>query len=1558
MRSNTFTRISTLFLGALLCIGFLAASVTEEIPLGNLRGTLRMKENGKALKGGWVTLVYRGGGQEQDYTYRHYETEDDGTFDAPRLPAGAYEIEASTRAHAAKRRFVIIEEGKTLDLNLDLAPKQPELQIYASQRVFIPDEAPSFQIEGFDTSDKATVTYYKLDLAKIVEKGGLSSLLYSFSRPETPNGSNPSASSVSSEKLDKKLQKDAEGVFAQYINLPKLSKGFYYVTCGVGKQLKGTYLNVSTIGLVTKTAGNQALCFVSDLTSGTPISGASIMVPGSGGANVTAKTDSNGLARVQTKRGKDDDNSGLVVATYGDAQGVVDYYMEQGSSETIRMFMYTDRPIYRPGDTIQFKGIARRLNGLRYLVPSGGQVQLEVDDPGGTLIKRMTVPMSSFGSFNGSFSTNKEDAPGGYTLKATYAGKTEYEYVSVAAYRKPQYSIKVTPTQEYFVYGDKAAVKVKAEYYFGGPVIGAKLEGYISRNPHYAYMDEYEEEGEYYSDQPGASVLGEFSQQVELVTDEKGEALVEFDTRTEGDPVAADSDLDYTVMVSMTDESGQYFDASGDAKVVRGSVSAEIETDHYIAEPGSTIKASVTVLDQGNDKPVANHKVTVVSGTERWAGKEAQFHPKQTFTGTTNDKGIAVLDVPVKDEGVLVLKATVNDNQGRPVLSEAYVYVEGDSPYGGEQSQFTLTLDKKAYAVGDVCKGLIQTDKPGGSALVTVQAERVLATYVVKLDKPATMFKIPVSKDYSPNVWVSAVAIKDKKLRESASRLVVNVQDHDLKISVTPDKASYQPGDRANLTIKTTDANGRPVPADLSLGVVDESIYAIKEDNLDLKDAFYPMRPNSVRTNYSFEEIYLDGGDKGGGDIPVRSKFLDTATWMPTVQTDASGTARTTVQLPDNLTSWRATVVGVTGSTQVGVTKTNFVATKPLTIRLQLPAFLVQQDTQEISATITNDTGKDQDVNVRLDVQGISVDGATGTKIHVTDARPQTIRWTVKTPQSGEARLTAYAWTDGGDKDAEERTVGVQPHGRKQVDTKAAELKDGTSATFTVSTSADKNIGGLKLTIEPSIGSSIIESLDALIDFPYGCTEQTMSRFLPAVVLSSALKDRNIRTDLAAKIPEIVEQGFARLSKMQHQDGSWGWWEYDEGDEFMTAYVLHGLKLAEKSGYTTNKINRQSALQWARQRLSATLPEYVSMRDRLYLAYALALYGVKDDVKALLAKTRPSAGSEVALIALTQNLLGDATARDKAIAGLHDHAKVEGQLVKMDPLPYEYGAENLAFPLIALTEVAPKDPLIPQIVRTMMVSRRGGGWYSTRDTSFALIGLTQYMQLSNDMGKPVDVEVSVNGGTWKTVRFDPAAVLGNGLTLNFPISELRQGDNRVDFQVKGHASPGYYSGELTQVVLADTLTPIRPSTDLNLSRAYYLLEPQRVENGKMELRPSKRSIEEARAGDLIRVELTISSGQDREYLMVEDPIPSGCRITEREYIQESEQWSYWWSQIVVRDDRAAFFMRYMPKGIQKLTYTMRAEQVGVGHALPPSLSNMYDPNQFVSGGESVLKVTP
>lgn len=1572
MKPSLFLRTFTLLLGAVVCVALLSASVTQEVPRGSLHGVATMKENGKRLPKAWVTLLYMGGsGNDFDVSkYHRFRTDSNGEFHAASLPAGIYSVEAEAKAHAIKRHAIQIEEGKVNEIpaaDLTLIPKDPELELYASQRVFMPGEKASFNINGFDNADSASVDCYKLDLNKIVAKGGLSTLLYSFSRPGNEGGSDPSKSATSTNKFDKKLtSKDIEGVFTEPIELPKLDEGFYYVTCHVGQQRRSTYLNISRIGLVTKTSGKDSLCFVTDLATGDPVKGATIEAPGQSGLQRIGSTDGSGLARVTVP--SNTLKKALLLANYQSSQAVLDFDNEGGEKDQARIFIYSDRPIYRPGDTVQFKGIVRKLNGLAYSVPSSGQVEIELRDTDDIAVKKFMLPISARGTFTGSFASNSEDKPGVYSVHATYAGAEFTYYANLAAYRKPEFSIKVTPNRKFYIYGEKASATVKAEYYFGGPVVGAKVQVYVTRRPHYFYEDEYASEADDEESDEGSGYgggyyekefQGEYNTEVEAVTNEKGEAVIPFDTKTEGDPEIPDYDLEYSVNASITDQSNKYFDGSGTVRVVRGDVKANVQTDRNIADPGDVVNAEVTVTREEDGAPVAGKDVTLIVGDEVWNDDKSNFETRATLTGRTDAKGVATIPVKVGTEGSLVIKSQVSDSSGHLVKSVSYIYVEGDRLFGPPAAKFELTLDKKSYKFGDKCKIMVQTDKPGGSALITVQAEKVLATYVVKLTKASTVVTIPVNRDYTPNVWVGAVAVKNKHLLEASSRLTVDTKEHDLTVTVTPDKPDYQPGDTANLTIKTTDSAGKPVPADLSVGVVDESIYAIKPDTTNIRRGFYPMRQDEVHTNFSFEEIYLDGGDKAGGDIPVRTKFLDTAEWKPSVETDANGVAHTSIKLPDNLTSWRATAIGITNSTMVGMSKVNFRAAKPLSVRLELPSFLVQQDTQKITAIITNDTGKDQVVNVRLDAQGVKVNGDLSSKVTVPAARPQAVTWEVQTPTSGEARFTAYAWTDGGDKDAEGRSLTVAAHGRLVLESHSGEITGNTSTDFTLTPNADPNSGRLLLTIVPSVGATIYQSLDSLIGFPYGCTEQTMSRFLPAVVMSSTLKQLNVglRPDLQKKIPDIVANGYARLAKMQHSNGAWGWWEYDDADLYMTAYVMDGIKRAKDAGFPPDKVKEDEAVKWAKKQMTdAKLTDY-NQRDFLYLCYSLSLYGAKDEVVAGLARVKAEGASDVALLALTYGQLGDVAKRDEALLRLHEMFKGQGEFITFHNRPWEYGAESAAFPLIALTTLMPQDPLIPKLVRSLIVSRTGDMWYSTRDTSQALIGLTDYMRLTHDTGQPLDVAIIVNGGAPRQVHFDPSLPFSSALKVTVPVSELKPGDNKVEFRPVGSAGPCFYSGELRQTEIADKLLPLRDNIGLMVTRSYFLLEPQKLENGSMELRPSKRSIDEVKTGDLVRVELTIASSVPREFIMIEDPIPSGCRIAEREYVDSNEEWMNWWSQTIVLDNRAAFFVRYLGKGTQKLSYTMRAEQIGLGHALPTTVSNMYDPAQTASGGENLLKVT-
>lgn len=197
---------------------------------------------------------------------------------------------------------------------------------------------------------------------------------------------------------------------------------------------------------------------------------------------------------------------------------------------------------------------------------------------------------------------------------------------------------------------------------------------------------------------------------------------------------------------------------------------------------------------------------------------------------------------------------------------------------------------------------------------------------------------------------------EEKRFIFGQKLLQVSPQDRFLQVEVTPDNGEYKPREKARYTIKTTDAGGKPVSAEVSLSVVDEAIYAISEEMVpEIKRFFYGKRPNLVATTTSFVERYFGGAKKEARE--KRGDFRDTAYWNPTILTDENGEAKVELQLPDNLTTWRATARAHTLETSVGSGVNKVLARKKLLARLALPRFFVEGDTVSLGGIVHNSTG-------------------------------------------------------------------------------------------------------------------------------------------------------------------------------------------------------------------------------------------------------------------------------------------------------------------------------------------------------------------------------------------------------------------------------------------------------------------------------------------------------------------------------------------------------------------------------------------------------------------------
>lgn len=1542
---------AAVFAGALFTYG-----IGQEIPVGRLKGRITMKENGRPLANALVTLSLVGQPDDERPDVKGVETDENGNYVFAGLPAGDYTIGISANEHSGGPGRISIKEGQTKEAKFVAKPNEPHLELYASQRVFLPEEKPRVEISGFVPEKDVRLRVVRLDDQKIASKGGYSAAIGPLARSEDA----APLSSLGTAILDEKAavtERDAEGAFTQQLKVGDLKEGVYFVDCQAGDLRSNTVLLVSRLALVAKNGQDGTLLYTTDLGTGAPVAGAEIMCRTKDGLRSIGKTGPDGTLKTDLSNV---DNRQTVLARKGDSVAIVESYTNDTEQRDVWIAAYPERPAYRPGDTVYFKGFVRRTDNDGYRLPGSGEVAVEITDPDGNKLRDLNLPLSVHGSFNGSFTPSKEGKPGGYNIKCrAFGGESYGAYANVVAYRKPEFSITVTPKKDHYAMGDRAVAVIECKYYYGGPVVGAKVQATVSRSPVFSYTNEdgEMEEGDSYGG-------GEYSQDIEVVTDDAGRATVEFDTHGENDPEVLTNDYEYNVDAAVTADGGKYFDGHGKVRVTRGDFGMSMDLQNPILEPGDTAELAITTTDPLNpQKPVANRTVTVESGREAYTDKTSVFVPRDKFTVTTDAQGKATLRVPIKGAESITFRAKAQDDARRTIVAEAWAYVEGSPARAdAEKGDLKVTLDKRDYREGDQAKALLQTDMPGGTALVCIQTDRILWRKLVPLTSESTIVQVPVLKQYAPNVYVSAAYVREKKFLQTDRRMRVSREDRRLKVEVKPAQDVYKPGETARVTVKTTDSDGKPVAAEVSVGTVDRGIYDVATDDTNLYDSLYPERSNGVQTSYSFPEIYLDGGDKGSSNKPLRTEFRDTAAWTPSVWTGSNGEATVEIPLPDNLTEWRVTAIGMSDASQTGMATASFKARKPLMVRLGLPQFLVEGDHQRMTATVTNDTGKDADVSLELAVSGLRLTDGEKQTIRIPAGMPQTVELNVNALGAGEASVTARAEIAGGESDGVRQSFPILAHGRPILETRAGEG----SANFALAMPAnlDPKMGSLKITVSPTLAGDLSKALDGLIDFPYGCVEQTMSRFMPAVLVEKTVRDLGLpKPKNLEKLPQIVDDSLARLAKMRHGNGGWGWWEYDDSDPFMTALVLDGLDRAKRAGYNVDAANPKPAIRWSMDLLKdpKRLATY-DVRERLYLIYALLRWGEGDAAKYLdginlrdrrekrYGETvqRPSA-AELATAVLAYREAG----RD--VNGLLDRlvkkARVGEETAEWASEDGAWGEEATAFALVALQSARPDSPLLPRIVRGLMANRTGYAWASTRDTAYTLVGLTAYLDHTKELAGTSTATILVNGQERGSFTLDPRSD-EPAKTVEIPRKELGE-EMKIEIRATGKV---YRTVALSGFEVTPKLEAKATDRGLTVDRKTYLMEARRVSNGEMRLLPSEKPITSFKNGDVVRVELTIRSDVPREFVLVEEPTPSSCRVTERTELEEFDQKDWWWSRTLILDDHLAFFARNLPKGESKIVYHMRAEAAGQATALPAHAANMYDPGRWASTAETRVEV--
>ena len=674
--------------------------------------------------------------------------------------------------------------------------------------------------------------------------------------------------------------------------------------------------------------------------------------------------------------------------------------------------------------------------------------------------------------------------------------------------------------------------------------------------------------------------------------------------------------------------------------------------------------------------------------------------------------------------------------------------------------------------------------------------------------------------------------------------------------------------------------------------------------------------------------------------------------------------------LPDNLTTWRATATAQTLDTKLGRATEKVISAKDFLVRLEAPRFLTQHDQTSLVAYVHNDTATVQSAQVHLKAQNLTLDAPAVQKVTIEPGKIGQVTWPVRAEGIGEASLRLTAWgtrsasgvqvTDG-----LETTVPIRPHGREDLTTFAGELTAAHPETEVVRLDPNTvpGISHMTVRITPSILSALTGGVDYLVGFPYGCTEQTMSRIVPDLLVQRALKSNGtLEIKHAKQIPTMVRNGLQRLYRFQHRpSGGWGWWEHDPDSPWMTAYVLYGLSEARTQGYVVSSGVIADGIKAA---VKMAKDINTPLHDRAFLIYSLALCHDTSDARTLrhapldLAKVSSEA---LGYMILTDKALGETS--NEVIAEFGKRAEVADGMLHWSADAHQRwkwdwdwdDQEATAVGLRALIALNPQDPRIAPVVRWLMFQRTDNYWTSTRDTSWVLSALCDYMSGNHFNSDAGSVAVRLNGAVIQNYALTADVQNEKEIVLRIPSAQLRPDKNDITLERIGGTSPIFYTVQMRQTVGMDNIPAFSGTVGLTVKREYLRVVPKKTPDNAWSLQ-AEATDNALRQGDHIRVRITINAPRDLKYVLIEDAFPSGCTVSERGTADEVVDWGYWWDSVDVRDDRIAFFARSITKGKHVIEYNLRAETLGSYRALPTLVQAMYAPEMRAETAETPVTI--
>ena len=1412
----------------------------------------------------------------------------------------------------------------------------------------------------------------------------------------------------------------------EVVGIPLGKPGFYVVELAspaLGRALLGRNAPryVATAALVTNMAVHfkwgreRSLAWVTSLDTGKPVANASVQISDSCSGRLLARgaTDRSGglmipagLPEPETYGGCQDGSSAhplMISARSGDdfsfaltswSDGIrpYDFELPYGYSAPAETFHTVfDRALVRQGETIHMKHIVRRPNGSGFAIPAGFTGTLRLAHRGSDTQFDLPLTIDARGIGETTWTAPQGAPMGDYDLRIVRgdAVTDTGQSFKVDEYKLPTMRASVTGPKAAAVRPKSLPLDLYVGYLSGGGAGGLPVDVRVGWFAHSATPEGYD--GYTF----GGARVEEGVKPLNGDGDDQPTSLPPTQTlpvtlgaggtaRTSVDVPTLDGLADMRVEMDYQDANGKVLTASRNVPIFPAAVQLGVRTDGWLMKQDD-LRLRFVALDV-NGKPLKNQKVSValysrqiltarrrlIGGFYAYDNQMRTTRLGASCTATTDEQGLAQCSVDPGVSGEVYVVATSADADGNVARAVRSVWLAGDDAwwFGGDNGdRMDVVPERTAYKAGETARFQVRMPFRSATALVTVEREGVLSSFVTRLSDTDPVVEVPMPGSYAPDVYVSVIVVRGRiesgwtswlrgigqslglvkaepapeptalvdlskpAYRLGIARVKVGWEGHTLGVTVKADRERFSPRGTANVALQVRRPDGSPAAnADVAFAAVDEALLQLApNDSWDVLTAMMGDRPLSVLTSTAQMQVVgkrhygrkaVEAGGGGGGDAAAlnRENFQPVLLWQGHVALDAQGRARLSVPLSDALSSFKLVAIATDGDGLFGTGSTAIRTAQDLSVYAGLPPLVRSGDWYAAGFTLRNGSDRPMTVTATVDVFPRIAQGKPLTvTIPAGGAAP--VAWNLTAPAaSGTLRWQVHARSSDG-KATDRLTVSQEVVPAVPVETWAAALIRVGDTTLPVAppVGALPGRGSVDVQLTDTLAPPLTGVRRYMTEYPYHCFEQQLSRIV-------ALGDAARWTVLAGAIPTY-----------QAPDGLLRYWPSDslEGSEALTAYVL---SLTSEAGLPLPPAPRARMVEGLKAVLDGRVrhESYGDPRQQRLIAFA-ALARAGEATPAMLgqvglaAQDMPTALLSDYIAALDRVPLANAAAlKRQAEDVLRSRLVYEGtrlDLSDASAAPWwlmSSGDEaSIKALLVTLGRPGWQDEAAKMMVGVALRQSRGH-WDTTIANAWGAVAVRRFARLYP--AQAIAGTTTLQLGAASVSRTWPLATEARSVGLPLPAAAtpllLRQsGGSGPWAMVSVRAAVPLTAPLFAGYRATRTVTPVQVRKAGQLTR-----------------------------GDVLRVTITVDATAERNWVVVNDPIPAGATIigdlaNQSQMLGEGGASAGVQPSYVERgNDSWRGFFAWVPRGRFTVSYAVRLNGAGRFSLPPTRVEAMYSPS--------------